>query len=164
MIRKQRKAFSLLVALTVIVLMSSVAILVLSMTSKTIRKTTTQYQKEQAVLLAKSYTELAIMGVMANDRANVYSLGNDCLENINANNVLGNSALGEGYNVRVRIAYIGNNQFGTCSGTRVFDNTVVTPESNLNIIVDVYIDYIELDHPSPNPPTITYHRRTLQKI
>jgi len=165
MMQTQRKAFSLLVAISVIVIMATVAMLVMNTTGKITRGTTTQYQKEQAVLLAKSYTELAIMSVMSNDRNNTYSSGNDCIENING--VIGpsgSSTNGEGYRVRTRIAYIGDNRFGTCSGTRVLSNSVVTPESSLNIIVDVYVEYKELDHPSANPPWITYHRRTLQKI
>jgi len=159
MIKKQRKAFSLLTALVVIVLMATVAVLVMNMTAKITKETTSQFQKEQAVLLAKSYTELAIMAVTANDRAI------NCMEDIDGVNILGtSSSTGEGYRVRTRISYIGSNNqnLGNCSGTRVFSNSVVTPESSLNIIVDVYVEYKDLDNSTAK--YITYHRRTLQKI
>ncbi|HID35851.1 MAG TPA: type II secretion system protein [Ghiorsea sp.] len=158
-ITHNRKAFSLLTALVVIVLMATVAILTMSMTGKIVKGTTTQFRKEQAVLIAKSYTELAIMAVTANDRSI------DCMEDIDATNVLGtNSANGEGYRVRTRISYIGgaSEDFSKCSGLRVLNNTVVTPASSLNIIVDTYVEYRELDNTTS--PYITYHRRTLQKI
>lgn len=155
---KQREAFSMIMALVVIVLMATVAALIFNMTGKIIKNTTTQYQKEQAVLLAKSYTELAIMSVMANDRNNTYSPGNQCLENINGPDVAPN------YRVRTRISYIGNDLTGICSNTRILNDTnITTPESELNIIVDVYVEYKEYDHPT-NPQWIKYHRRSLQKI
>jgi hypothetical protein len=143
----------------VIVIMASVGILVMNTTTKAIKETTTQYRKEQAVLLAKSYTEFAIMAVTANDRSV------DCIENINVNNVIANAASGQGYQVDTRIYYIGNNNtanLGTCAGTRVLANDVATDGSDLQIIVDVYVRYKELDNTSAD--WITYHRRTLQKI
>ncbi|HEC45413.1 MAG TPA: type II secretion system protein [Epsilonproteobacteria bacterium] len=128
------------------------------MTGNITKETTAQYQKEQAVLLAKSYTELAIMAVTANDRSV------DCIEDIDGVNILGSSSSsGEGYRVRTRIAYIGSEDFSNCSGSRVLNTVnVVTPESSLNIIVDVYVEYKELDNSTSE--YITYHRRTLQKI
>jgi len=156
-LQSYRKAFSLLVAIVIIVIMSSVAMLVTTLSGKMVRSTTSQYQKEQAALLAKSYTELAIMAVSANDRIN-----HSCLTDIDANNVLGSSSNnGKGYRVRTRISYIGNN-LGNCTGVRVFSNSVATEASQLHIIVDVYVEYKEPDN--PNAQWITYHRRTLQKI
>ena len=164
MMYHNRKAFSMLVALVVIILMTVVASFILNLSGKIIKETTTQFQKEQSVLLAKSYTEYAIMSVMSNDR-NV--TGNDCIENINGK--VGNPVNGQGYEIRTRIAYIGNDGFDNCSNTRILSNAVTTPESSLNIIVDVYIKYRDIDHPSIGidntvVPWTTYHRRTLQKI
>lgn len=175
MMQTQRKAFSMLTAIFVIVLMATVAILVMNLSGKIIKETTAQYQKEQAVLLAKSYTEYAIMAVMSNDRN---ATGNDCIENING--FVGDSTAtvnqGEGYSINTRIAYISDDNaangssVSTCAATRILDNSgIVTPESALNIIVDVYVRYRDPDHPNiitaPNTvPWVTYHRRTLQKI
>ena len=150
---KQRKAFSMLTAIVVIILMASVGAFVMSLSGKMVKTTTTQFQREQAMLLAKSYTEYAIMAVMSNDRTT------NCLGNITGNAL--------GYNITVNISYIGRNIVADPSGvpntcSNILSNIVVTPESTLNIIVDVYVRYNDLDNPAGAP--ITYHKRTLQKI
>ena len=141
----QSKAFSMLTAIFVIVIMASVGAIVMSLSGKMVKSTTTQFQREQSMLLAKSYTEYAIMAVMANGhRAN-------CLNTIRG--------VFNTYNITVNISYIGNN--ATLGGTNctILSNTVITPKSPLNIIVDAYVSY-----PNENGQNITYHKRTLQKI
>ncbi|HEO98360.1 MAG: type II secretion system protein [Campylobacterales bacterium] len=162
MIRNHREAFSLVTAIFLIVLMASIAIYVMSLSGKIVKETTTQYKKEQAMLLAKSYTELAIMTVTANDRNGT----NPCITNINANVGPSNpETSGEGYRVRTRISYIGaDSDIGSCSGTRQLDNPSVG-NNELNIIVDVYVEYKDIIQGDISAsPWITYHRRTLQKI
>lgn len=144
---KQREAFSLIMAIVVIVLMATVAMLILNMSGKMVKTTTSQYQKEQAILYAKSYTEYAIMGVMANDRNTT-----TCLDNINATI--------DNYTIKTIISYIGDSEVSSC--TNVISNAVVTPESPLNIIIDVFVSYPDADH--PDDLNMTYHRRSLQKI
>ena len=160
MMYKQRKAFSMITAIFVIVIMATVTALVMGTAGKIVQDTTSQYQKEQAILWAKSYTELAVMTVMSNDRNGT---GN-CIRDIDAD--IDNPDDGEGYRVRTRISFIGNaGEVGSCAATRTFSNSVLTVESPLNIIVDVYVEYRDLSHPNVNSsPWITYHRRTLQKI
>jgi len=157
---RQRKAFSMVTSIFVIVIMATVGILVMSITGKTIKETTSQYRKEQAVLLAKSYTEFAIMAVTANDRES------ECIENIGGNNIIDNDSNGKGYQVDGRIYYIGKDStahlVGNCANTRILDSNVQTDGSDLQIIVDVYVKYKELDNTDAD--WITYHRRTLQKI
>jgi type II secretory pathway pseudopilin PulG len=156
-IKNQREAFSMLTAIIIIVLMASVSLFVMNLSAKMTRETTAQYQREQAMLYAKSYTEYAIMAVTGNNRAV------NCLSDINA--TLGDPNNG-GYRIEVHLAYIGNNaEIGGCTADRQLYTTVVTPGSPLNIIVDTYVRYKEPDHPNPaNTPFITYHKRTLQKI
>ena len=160
MIYRQRKAFSMITAIFVIVIMATVTALVMGTAGKIVQDTTSQYQKEQAILWAKSYTELAVITVMSNDRNGT---GN-CIRDIDAD--IDNPDDGEGYRVRTRISFIGNaGEVGSCAPTRTFSNSVLTVESPLNIIVDVYVEYRDLSHPNVNSsPWITYHRRTLQKI
>lgn len=162
MMYTQRKAFSMLTAIFVIVLMSTVAMLVMSLTGKIVKETTAQYQKEQAVLLSKSYTEYAILAVMSNDRN-----ATDCIENIDGR-IGANVNNGQGYLINTRIAYIAdsNARVGTCPATRIlYDSGITTVESALSVIIDVYVRYKDPDHPSiGSAPWVTYHRRTLQKI
>ena len=169
MIAKHRKAFSMLTAIFTMVIMATVSVLVMNMSGKVVKETYTQYQKEQAVLLAKSYTEFAIMAVMAHPR------NNNCVNTINGIvvphgvNIAGNggndNALdnGTGYNILTQISYIGANaDIQNCNnrlGNPADDN------NELNIIVDVYVRYRDITRDViRNSPLITYHRRTLQKI
>ena len=159
---KQRKAFSMITAIVVIVLMSMVGMAVISLSGKMVRETTAQYQREQSMLLAKSYTEYAIMAVTANDRNNTSS--NYCLEDIDGQ--VGNDPdAGDGYKIETRIAYIGNSSISQCASTRRLGSITETTRSPVNIIVDVYVKYKEPDHPdADSAPYIVYHKRTLQKI
>ena len=148
--QNKRKAFSMFTAIVIIILMSTVAMLVMSLSGKLVKETTAQYQREQAFLLANSYTEYAVMAVTANDR----SAGN-CLSSI--------FGTIDGYSARIHIAYIGSPAIiGTCEGTRKLSEGVITNNTPLTIIIDAYIDYDDLDNPGGSK--ITYHRRTVQKI
>lgn len=157
-----RKAFSMITAIMVVVLMSTVAVYVMSISSKMTRETTAQFQREQAMLLAKSYTEYSILAVTANDR-NTTS-GGHCLENIEG--VWGDPNAGTGYKIEVKLLYIGNNTgVADCPASVVLASNIETSKSPLSIIVDVYVRYKEPDHPDvAHAPFITYHKRTLQKI
>ncbi len=153
--QRQRKAFSMITAIFVIVLMATVAMLIMSTSAKMVKTTTAQFQQEQAILLAKSYTEYAIMAVTANEHNST-----NCL-----NNISGNYGGADGYTVDVNISYIGDaaNLVGNCA--RELDNTVITPKSPLNVIIDVFVRYKEFDHQAGSAaPDMTYHRRSLQKI
>jgi len=151
----------MLTAIIVIVLMSTVAILIMDMSGKLVKETTSQYQSEQAALYANSFTEYAIMAVTANNRAV------NCLNTITSN-IGPNPADGRGYNITVTISYIGDNATlgGAVGCTNILSAAVTTASTPLSIIVDVYVRYKELDHQagSVNAPFTTFHRRTIQKI
>ncbi|KYJ86290.1 hypothetical protein [Sulfurovum riftiae] len=160
-----RKAFSMITAIFVILIMATLAAFILNISSKAVSTTLFQYKKEQAVLYAKSYTELAILAATAND-SNV----TNCAENINAyvDGTQTEVRNGKGYEVQTRIAYIGNGL--ACSGTRILTpgNTIITPNET-QIIVDVYVRYrdpsaVAAAGIATGAPWVTYHRRTLQKL
>lgn len=158
-----RKAFSMITAVFVIIIMSAVGALVLNLSEKITKETTTQFQREQAMLLAKSYTEYTIMSVMANDRIGT----NSCLQTINSDNVIRDEEDDGGFEVRVQLAYIsnGSGELDACDAIRVLSDTATTVKSPLNLLIDVYVKYKDFDHHDPdNAPFITYHKRTLQKI
>ena len=147
-----RKAFSMLTAIFIIVLMASVAAFIINLSGKMVKGTTVQFQREQAVLLSKSYTEYAIMAVTANEHNS-----SNCL-----NTITGTYGTGPGaYNIEVDISYIGDTNLNA-SCTNRLSTAVVTPKSPLNIIVDVFVRYQDIGH--PDDLNMTYHRRSLQKI
>ncbi len=143
-----RKAFSMITAIFVILLMASVGTFILNLSGKMVKGTTTQFQREQAMLLAKSYTEYAIMAVTANDQ------NTTCLNTINGD-------YGD-YSIIVRISYIGRLNILNGGCTILNSTDIVTPKSPLNIIVDVFVSYPDYDH--LDDLNMTYHRRSLQKI
>ena len=171
---KYKKAFSMVTAIFTIVIMASVTSLIMSITGKTIHETSAQYQKEQAAILARSYTELAILYAMHRDRTN------GCINTINAE--FGETITGgydPKYDITVNIQYAGNQTNvppANCSdiiggadgnwitaGNLSFDATV-------SLLVDVYVSYRDMNHPANmNSDTTddilkTFHRRTLQRI
>jgi len=163
-----RKAFSMITAIFVILLMATVSALILNVSSQTVKATTMQYKQEQAILYAKSYTELALMYATANDP----TLTN-CAENIDAN-IGADVSTGDGYNIQVRIAYINSNtETLQCHSTRILADATttdnVTTPLERQIIIDTYVRYHDDAVASAwtgtgNPPWLTYHRRTLQKL
>ena len=154
--REMRGAFSMITAIFVIIIMATVSMFVMSLSGKIVKTTTAQYLHEQAALYTKSYTELAVMAVMGNNRVN------NCLETINGS--IGDSPVnGNGYRIRTHISYIGTTaQIGNCAATRKLSEGVTTPSTPLSIIVDAYVDYKDPDN--TGGPWITVHRRTIQKI
>jgi hypothetical protein len=186
-----RKAFSMVTALFVIVIMTLIAQLVFSMSGKIVKSTTYQYKQEQAALLARSYTELAIMAVINHER----NATTRCVQTINGvvngivpGTVGGSSLDGSGFDVRTTIYYLGNGLNNSNISNAnwlnrtmpiVTDYNTTTPsrlDSVAAIIVDVYVRYKDpgaVDSyttyngaaPTANQiQWITYHRRTLQKI
>jgi type II secretory pathway pseudopilin PulG len=152
---KMREAFSMITAIFVIVIMASIGALVMSVSGKIVKTTTAQYQHEQAILYAKSYTEFAVMAVTANDRSV------SCTQDITG--TIGTPATGNGYRIRTRIAYIVNATVNTagCDATRVLSAAVTTLGTPLTIIIDAYVDYKDPDNMAQ---WRTVHRRTVQKI
>lgn len=164
-----RKAFSMLTAIFIIILMSLVAGFIMNLSGKMVKGTTAQFLHEQSTLLAKSYTEYAIMSVTANEHNT-----SNCLNNITGG--YGDDGTGNYiYIIDVNISYIGNTVTNPITGIaiaslqghcdRELSTAAITEKSPLNIIVDVFVRYKQLDHPDGiNAPYITYHRRSLQKI
>lgn len=158
-----RKAFSLFTAIVVLVLMAGVATLVMNISGKVVKETTAQYRKEQAVLLAKSYTEFAILAIQGRNMKT-----NGCLRTITGivNSTVLNQAnpngadIGEGYRVTVRMRrYIGLPADLNCTV-----NTLTT-SGDASVLIDVNVRYKDPDATDiSTAPWINYNRRTLQKL
>jgi hypothetical protein len=156
---KYKKAFSMMTAIIVIVVMASVTMLIMNITGKTIKATTQQYQQEQAQLLARSYTELAIMYVMHYDRV----ANNNCLESITDH--FGESG-DDGYDIKINIRYIGNSLFlPNCANNNTPTWNTPTPtgfDATISLVIDTFVTYRDFDDITDR--NITFYRRTLQKI
>ncbi|HIM93818.1 MAG TPA: type II secretion system protein [Campylobacterales bacterium] len=166
-IKQTKKAFSMITAIFVIVIMATVSALIMNVSGKTVKATTQQYQKEQAALLARSYTELAILYVMHYDRT-----AGDCLQTITDHF---GAAGDNGYDITMNIKYIGNDDLlANCVATNIdmngnlsggatwVDNTQSGFNKSISLVIDTFITYKDFDDPSNRD--ITFHRRTLQKL
>jgi hypothetical protein len=164
-----RRAFSMMMAVVVMVVMLGVSAMVFSLSNKVVFATTTQYHKEQAILLAKSYTEYTLMAVTANLGT---TGGTTCLNGVRGDIegiALGGVAGGDvesgmGYRVETRVSYIGNG----LNCTNVLNTAAITRNGSPSIVIDVYVSYRDTSMHQSNTsypsPWMTYHRRTLQKI
>jgi len=149
-----KPAFSMITAIFLIVLMSSVAAFVMNLSGKMIQETVTNYQKEQATLYAKSYTEFAIMAATSQN----------CIQDI-TDDIGANPLTGDGYTILVNTQYIGSDLVGPkCNTVGATPITTATSKGG-TIILDTYVRYKNPNAPNVAiSPWITYHRRTLQRL
>ena len=155
-ISKFRDGFSMVTAVLVIIIMASITALIMNLSSKTLKVTTVQYQKEQASLLARSYTELAMLYVINHDRSS-----NNCIESIDASFGDPNNL----YTIKTNIKYIGNKQLQLNCPANISDinsSNMTRFNSTVSLVIDVYITYKDFDDPSDR--NITFYRRTVQKL
>ncbi|CAA6826119.1 MAG: Unknown protein [uncultured Sulfurovum sp.] len=156
MIIKSKKAFSMVTAIFVIIIMATVTSLIMNVTGKTLKETTQQYQKEQAALLARSYTEQAILYALHYERTA------DCVNEINATF----GSVDNLYRIQTVIQYAGNESQLPIPGcetiARWVDTGTLRFQASISLIVDVYVSYQDFDDPQRRD--VTFHRRTLQKL
>lgn len=141
----------MIMAIFFMIIISTLLLYMLSSTTESVQRTTNDYLDEQAVLMAKSATEYAILAVSGYDRT---AAGGSCLNSINAQY----PAVNPIFDINTTIQYIG---FGTIAGCNNLIGTITTEESNGTMLIDVYVtshSSLNLDEP------IRYHRRTLQKL
>lgn len=159
-----RRAFSLIVAIFFVVLVSGIALISLDLSSTNLRQTTSTYLYEQAELLAQGATEHAVARLLRSD----FSAG--CPDPIGAGygfdgNFAPPDGVGKIFDIRVRYKFFGN--IGACTGT-----ALTTKESQGSVIIDVWVKFNpnqtlnaddEENDEAANFP-VTFHKRTLQKL
>ena len=162
-LNRLRGGFSMIVAIFTIVVISIVASYIFYSSASISKEGETQYKREQAMLLARSYTEYAVLGIMGNgDRNITTATGGVCLNTING--TIGQPNSGLGYNIVVNIKYIGQQQYlRACNASDIVSTNVT--DDTLNAIIDVYVRYKDWSGANvANAPWITYHRRSIQKL
>ncbi|RUM64621.1 MAG: hypothetical protein DSZ03_04040 [Sulfurimonas sp.] len=156
---KQRSGFAMLMAIFVIVIVGTLMALMISMSATSLKRTTNLYLHEQAVLLARSATEYAILAISGTDRTA------GCLTNINT--AYDPSGAGNNmFTITTTIRYIGLSGGNAANECTVAENfipnaNVTAPESKGSALIDVVVTS---DPTLGLNETIRYHRRTLQKL
>jgi type II secretory pathway pseudopilin PulG len=151
----QRSGFAMIMAIFVIVIIGTLMGLMISMSSTTAKKTTNIYLSEQAVLLAKSATEYAMLAISGYDRV----ANGGCINQINLTYP---SAASPIFTISVRLDYIGFATTPFAAGCNNYIGSINTPESIGSVLVDVTVTSNEANLNIGE--TIRYHRRTLQKL
>ncbi len=153
----------MIMAIFFMIIIATLLTYMLSSTTETSQRTTNTYINEQAQLLAKSAVEYAVLRVSGFDRSGadgILGTADDiCMGNYNAYYPDNTNPI---FDINVTIQYFG---FGNgCAPLFVAPNaigSILTPESNGTMLIDVYVqDNANLHFSEP----IRYHRRTLQKL
>ena len=139
----------MIMAIIVIVVLTTIMALTLNLTSQTTEQTGNLYLREQAVLLAKSAAEYAMLAISGQNRAT-----SGCLGSITA--AYPSNDANKIFDISITMRYIGLN----CGGTLDYIPTVTTPESQGSVLMDVTVT----STPSVSNETIQYFRRTIQKL
>ncbi len=161
-----RSAFSMIMAMFVMVILAVLSVLVFNLSGKVVQETTAQYRKEQAILLARSYTEFAILAIQGHDM-----ITNGCLRQIKGDidstqfNITnpGGAKNGEGYEVAINLNY-----FNLPANIACASNTDST-SNDVSVLVDVTVRYkdfslIPVNGSIDDVPWTRYFRRTLQRL
>lgn len=147
----KRAGFSMLTAIAIIIMMSSISALILQTGIRSSAVTTDSYRDRQALLWGKSYLEYAKIAIMKNRMLIVENNQTEALESIHGHQ--GRSKPHGGYTITVQISYMGVKRPFHSSKTRLLDST----NNNPSAIVDVYVDYSALESRWKNP--MRYHIR-----
>ena len=153
---KSRPAFSMISAIVVLVLMSSLSVMVLSTNIKSSRHLFEGYRARQAALWASSYMEYAKLAIMKNRELIVENNTTHAIESISGK--FGYTQDKGGYIITVQVSYMGVKKPFNSSTIRVIDKR----ESNPSAIIDVYVKYSAME--SKWNSHMTYHIREILGI
>jgi len=137
-----RKGFGIVTAIIIMMTIATLMSLMISLATTTVKQTTDVFLKQQAELMLRSTTEYALLAISGHDN-NV-----NCVKSVTVNTAILTS--------RANIWYIGNSIPGC---TQVLDNTIVTNDSNLTVVIDVFVK----TNAGVTDEPIKLHRRTIQK-
>jgi len=154
---RKHNGFAMIMAIILIVVLSTIMAIMLNLTQKTTKETTNLYLKEEAVFLAKSATELALLEISGHDRntTTTYLTGKiSCLHQVNA---VYPNATHKIFDINTTIRYIG---FNCQNLNAIYVKNINTPESNGSVLIDTTVT----SAPNTSTQTIRYFRRTIQKL
>lgn len=157
---KHRNGIAMIMALGVIVVISTIMALALSLTTQTAKRTTDLYVYEQAILLSKSAAEYALLRISKDNNTtspcNVTSL--NFRPDLNGLNGITDDY----YDINISIQYIYTAVPPGCIGVgNDIYALVTTPEQNGSALMDITVS---VDDPTVTSEPIRYFRRSIQKL
>ena len=147
-LKQHRSGIAMIMAIAVILVLSTIMALTLQMTTQTTKQTVNDYLHEQAILLTRSATEYALLRISGRDR-----IANGCLTTLTGTH-------NQIFDIDISIRYIG---LAECNAAATYINraNVDDIDSIGSAILDVVIS-VNDENVTTEP--IRYHRRTLQKL
>jgi len=149
----KRKGFSLVLAIIVLVIVSSLAAFMVSLSSTSAKITSDVYLKEQAELLMQSATEYSILAALGHDNQN------SCLENINITYPNSSNPI---FDINISLWYIfDSSTASSINCSHILFSNLNDSNSSFTMIIDTSVSsspYLQLSEP------IKLHRRTVQKL
>lgn len=156
-LKGHRRGIAMIMAIAVIVILSTIMALTLNMTATTTKQTINDYLHEQALLLTRSATEYTLLRISGVNR-----LTTNCLTNLHGtySNI---------YDIDISWQYIGlSNEVtldpsGECTVAQSYIRNADVNDINSkgSILLDVVVSVTD-ENVTTEP--IRYHRRTLQKL
>ncbi|MDO8454136.1 MAG: hypothetical protein Q7S59_06150 [Sulfurimonas sp.] len=155
----RKSGFAMIMAIAVIVIISTIMALSLSMTAETTKRTTDLYIYEQAVLLSKSAAEYALLQISQNQPCtDEITLGlNNFKPDLNSNGNIDDDF----YNIDIKIKYIYDSNTSCIANGGTFYTNVTTPEQNGSVLMDITVSVTD-ENITSEP--IRYFRRSIQKL
>lgn len=150
----RKRGFGLITAIVLLVLISTVAMMILSISATSSKKATDDYLRIQAEMLTRSATEFAVMRVQGFDRS-----GGHCLENLDIN--------AAPFDVNVTINYLFSKS--TADALTGCNNKYATDVSDADLNGIVIMDVVvtqqmpTTDSFEWSSEPIRIHKRTIQK-
>lgn len=173
-----KKGFALIIAVIFVVLIATLGALSLSLSSSSVKQTSSVFLKEQAELLALSATQHAVLALQAHD-FNASNPNATCLESIDSIFPEEKQPI---FNINVSIRYIGNNLPKKCNknvilhnGEQEFnnkfedkiyinDNSASNRKDTQDNYIIAIIDAVVTSEKSVSPEPVRFHKRTVQSL
>ncbi|MDQ7059831.1 MAG: hypothetical protein Q9M43_01315 [Sulfurimonas sp.] len=157
--KSRRSGIAMIMAIMVIVVISTIMALGLRLSTQTTKSTVDLYVYEQAILLSKSAAEYALLRISQDNNAtnpcNVTNL--DFKPDMDNDGVVTNA---DYYDINVSIQYIYTAFPATCAAASQYA-TVTTPEQNGSVLMDITVSVSDT---SITSEPIRYFRRSIQKL
>jgi len=144
-LKRAKNAFAMISAIIVIVIIATIMGLSLRLTTQTTKKTTDLYIHEQAILLAHSATEYALLRISQAPPCSI----------ANINFIQDNY-----YDINISLRYIYTSDVICTNGANIY-TIVTTPEQNGSVLMDVSVS---VNDPSIDSEQIRFFKRTMQKL
>ena len=144
----KRSGFAMISAVLIMIVVATIMMFTINQTTQTVKRTADLYLYEQVELHIKSATEYALFRIAGNNTAA------GCINALNF-------TIDTIYDVNITMQYVFNPIIIAGAGCTNYIGTLVAPEQDGSVLMDVTIS-VDADDTGSEP--IRYFRRTIQKL